>query len=210
MIIVRKILNKFFNDYSDFQYLLPIDFFNRSERMKELHRQGRYKGTSKIGTWNKSEEKRKRMEEIRERNAKDKSSTGYGSERKMRLDNKNLLLSQYKGQPGYLYFLDFPTLDSVKIGFSKNWEFRTNYQLVSKKSQTEENVIMIISGVTEDLAEIEYNALLDFQDYTRLDETGTRYTEYLDRDIKSDMYKYIEKAVKENPRLKYEIKNSLN
>ena len=52
--------------------------------------------------------------------------------------------------------------------------------------------------------------MLDFQDYTRLDETGTRYTEYLDRDIKSDMYKYIEKAVKENPRIKYEIKNSLN
>jgi hypothetical protein len=209
MIIFRDLLKKVFNDYSDFSDLVSIDFFDRSARMKELHRQGRYLGTSRIGEWNRSDEKRTRMKLIRERNAIDKSSTGYGSERKMRLDNKNLLLTQYSGQPGFLYFLDFPTLNSVKIGFSKNWEFRTTYQLVSKKSNTEEDILMIISGVTEDLAEIEYNALLKFQEHTILDPTGTRYTEYLSRDIKADIYKYLEDEVRKNPKLKFEIKNPL-
>lgn len=202
MIILR-------NNLSEFADLLPFDFFNRSERMKQLHREGRYKGTSKIGDWNKSDERKERMKRILEQNSKDKSSEGYGSERKMRLDNKNLLLSQYHGQQGFLYFLDFPGLDSVKVGFSKNWKFRTDYQLVSKKSQTEENVLMIISGLTEDLAELEYNTLIEFQEYTRLDNSGTRYTEYLDRKIKSDVYKYLEKQVKKNPTLKFEIKNTL-
>jgi hypothetical protein len=202
MIILR-------NNLSEFADLLPFDFFNRSERMKQLHREGRYKGTSKIGDWNKSDERKERMKRILEQNSKDKSSEGYGSERKMRLDNKNLLLSQYHGQQGFLYFLDFPGLDSVKVGFSKNWKFRTDYQLVSKKSQTEENVLMIISGLTEDLAELEYNTLIEFQEYTRLDNSGTRYTEYLDRKIKSNVYKYLEKQVKENPTLKFEIKNTL-
>lgn len=219
MIILRKLWN---NIYSGFKDLLPFDFFDRSEReeivnktfdrsarMKQLHAEGRYKGTSKIGEWNKSDERKERMKEIRNKNSKDKSSKGYGSEYKMRIDNKNLLLSQYKGQKGYLYYLNFPTIDSVKIGFSKNWEFRTTYQLVSKKSEIPEEVLIIVSGLTEELAELEFNALLHFQDYTRLDSSGTRYTEYLDDKIKKELYDYILNWVKDNPKLKIEIKNPL-
>ena len=57
-----------------------FNYWNRSEHMKELHRLGRYKGTSKIGEWNKSDEKRNRMHALRIKNSMDKSSTGYGSE----------------------------------------------------------------------------------------------------------------------------------
>lgn len=206
MRILRNVLT---GSSSDFEDLLPFDFFDRAARMRELHKQGRYAGTSKIGTWNSSEEKRQRMVNIRAKNALDKTSTGYGSERKMRLDNKNLILSQYTGQPGYLYFLDFPGLDSIKIGFSKNWEFRTTYQLVSKKSGTEEKVLMIISGTAEKLAELEYDTLLEYQKYTRLNPTGTRYTEYLDRKILPVVYKFLENRVRKDPGLKFEIKNNL-
>ena len=210
MKILRNLWNRFFNNsYSEFEDLLPFDFFDRSERMKQLHKEGRYLGTSKIGDWNKSEERKERMKTIRERNSKDKTSKGYGSEYKMRVDNKNLLLSQYKGQQGYLYYLDFPTLSSVKIGYSKNWEFRTSYQIVSKKSEIHETILLVVSGLTEDLAELEFNALLDFQDYTRLNSSGTRYTEFLDEKVKSDLYKYILDWVKDNPGLNIKIKNSL-
>lgn len=208
MIIFRR-SGCFDNDYSDILDLLPIHYFNRSERMRELHRQGRYLGTSRIGEWNQSEEKKERMKERREQNSKDKSSTGYGSERKMRLDNKNLLLSQYNGQSGYLYFLDFPSLDSVKVGFSKNWEFRTGYQLVSKKSQIKANVIAVIEGPVVNLAELEYNLLINFIDYTRLDSTGTRYTEYLDRKVKQSVYDYLKDAVKRDTNLNFIINNNI-
>ena len=46
--------------------------FNRSQHMRELHAQGRYVGTSKIGLWNISEDKRERMAELRSKNALDK------------------------------------------------------------------------------------------------------------------------------------------
>lgn len=220
MIVLRKLWD---NIYSGFKDLLTFDFFNKSERdkyeahglfdrsehMRQLHKEGRYKGTSKIGEWNSSEERKERMKEIREKNSKDKTSKGYGSEYKMRVDNKNLLLSQYKGDPGYLYYLDFPTMKSVKIGISKNWEFRTSYQLVSKKSEIPEKVLLVVSGLMEDLAELEFNALLDFQDYTRLNSNGTRYTEFLDDKVKKDLYDYILGWTKNKPNLKLTIKNSL-
>ena len=66
--------------------------WDRAEHMRQLHAQGRYKGTSKIGLWNISEEKRKRMEIIRAKNALDKTSTGYGSERYLRTINYQLFL----------------------------------------------------------------------------------------------------------------------
>lgn len=97
--------------------------WNRSEHMKFLHSQGRYLGTSKIGIWNQSEDKRTRMAELRTKNALDKTSHGYGSEYHMRISNRELLHNKFQGDSGYFYFLDFP--ESIKCGFSKDWERRT-------------------------------------------------------------------------------------
>ena len=220
MIILRNLMNRVKNLYSDFKDLFPFDFFskadreevhkfNRSEHMKQLHKEGRYAGTSKIGDWNVSEERRERMKNIREKNARDKESRGYGSEYKMRVDNKNLLLSQYSGQKGYFYLLEFPTLHSIKVGYSKNWEFRTSYQIVSKKSEIPENVSLILSGKTEDLAGLEFDLLLRFQKWTKLDPSGTRYTEFLDESVEKEVYTYILDEVKRNPRIKIEINNGI-
>ena len=62
--------------------------WSRSEHMKMLHQSGRYQGTSKIGEWNKSEEKRQRMVNIRSANSLNKNSHGYGSEIHMRIANR--------------------------------------------------------------------------------------------------------------------------
>lgn len=172
--------------------------FNRSEHMKQLHAQGRYAGTSKIGEWNVSEDKRIRMAELRSKNALDKNARGYGSERAMRVNNRNLLYNKFQGESGYFYFLDFPK--SIKVGFSKDWERRTTKQILGGKT------LMIVSGPTIDLADLEFDVFVEFQEYTQLNQDGTRYTEFLDKKVKWKVYKYIENYVSKNPKLKYEIK----
>ena len=116
--------------------------WNRSEHMKALHAQGRYTGTSKIGLWNSSEEKRLRMAQIMTKNALDKNAKGYGSEYAMRVNNRNLLFNK-------------------------------------------------------------------FQDYTKLNETGTKYTEFLDLKVKKQVYDFLKHRVSENKDLEFLIQNSL-
>lgn len=172
--------------------------FNRSEHMKKLHSQGRYAGTSKIGQWNVSEEKRIRMENLRAKNALDKTAKGYGSEHAMRVNNRILLHNKFQGENGYLYLLDFP--NSIKVGFSKDWERRTTKQILGGRT------LMIVSGPTIDLADLEFDIFVEFQEYTQLNPEGTRYTEFLDKKVKNKVYKYIENCVAKNPNLRYEIK----
>jgi len=100
-----------------------------------------------------------------------------------------------------MYFLIFPA--SVKVGFSKDWERRTTKQILGGK------VSLIISGPTNDLADLEFNTLVHFQDYTRLDESGTRYTEFLDLIVKRDVYKFLKDAVKNDKSLQIEVDNGL-
>ena len=176
-------------------------YFNRSEHMKQLHKEGRYKGTSKIGIWNSSEEKRERMKNIREKNRLDKNSKGYGSEYHMRMANRTLLHNKFQGQSGFMYFLEFPK--TVKVGFSKEWHRRLDKEITGGR------VILIISGPTDDLADLEFDTFIEFQDYTQLDETGTRYTEFLDKKVKRRVYDFLLKKVKENRKLRIDVKNYL-
>lgn len=173
--------------------------FNRSEHMKQLHQEGRYLGTSKIGVWNSSEEKRERMREIRERNLLDKTSHGYGSEYHQRQNNRVLLHNKFQGEDGYLYLLDFP--GSIKVGFSKDWERRTQKQITGGR------VALIISGPTSDLADLEFDTFVKFQNYTKLDSTGTRYTEFMDRSVRKQVYDFLLAQVKSNKNLKIEVKS---
>lgn len=171
--------------------------WSRSEHMKRLHQEGRYLGTSKIGIWNQSQEKHDRMASIRERNLLDKTSHGYGSEYAQRVNNRNLLHNKFQGESGYLYFLEFPA--SVKVGFSKDWERRTTKQILGGK------VLTIVSGPTNDLADLEFDIMIKFQDYTKLDATGTRYTEFLEKSKKQAIWKFIKESVMRNPKLKFVV-----
>lgn len=175
--------------------------FNRSEHMKMLHQSGRYQGTSKIGVWNQSAERKERMAQLLKRNALDKTSHGYGSEWHQRMNNRTLLHNKFQGEDGYLYFLQFP--GSIKVGFSKNWERRVTKQILGG------TVVLIISGPTNDLADLEFDTFAKFQPYTRLSEDGTRYTEFLDKKCQKEVYKFLLEAVSKNPSLHFEIKNNL-
>lgn len=170
-----------------------FNYWNRSEHMRELHRLGRYKGTSKIGEWNKSDEKRNRMHALRIKNSMDKSSTGYGSEYHMRLSNRELLFNKFQGKTGYLYLLTFPS--SIKVGFSKDYEGRASY-LGGK-------ILKIVSGPTEELADLEFDIFIKFMNYTKLNSEGTRYTEFMDKKVLSEVEKFINERVKESKNLKY-------
>jgi hypothetical protein len=167
--------------------------------MKLLHSQGRYQGTSKIGIWNQSQEKHDRMISIREHNQLDKNSHGYGSEYHMRIANRTLLHNKFQGEEGYLYFLDFPS--SVKVGFSKNWERRVTKQILGG------TVIAIISGPTNDLADLEFDTMTKFNKYTKLNDTGTRYTEFLEKSQRNNIYRFLKDQVQKNKNLKFEIQN---
>ena len=174
--------------------------WDRAQHMRELHAQGRYKNVdTKIGQWNVSQERRDRMANLYERNRLDKTSHGYGSEYHMRLRNRELLHNKFQGETGYFYFLEFPK--SIKVGFSKDWERRTTKQILGGK------VLFIISGPTNDLADLEFDTFLKFQKYTQLSEDGKRYTEYMDKKIKYQVRKFLEDTVKKNQNLTFLIKN---
>lgn len=175
--------------------------WNRSEHMRQLHASGRYLGTSKIGEWNRSDEKRERMNNYRTLNSLNKNSHGYGSEWHMRQANRTLLHNKFQGETGYLYLLKFPA--SIKVGFSKDWERRTTKQILGGI------VVAIISGPTNDLADLEFDTFDRFQKYTKLNESGTRYTEFLDLQVKRQVYDFLKQKVHENPKLKFEIQNNL-
>ena len=175
--------------------------FNRSEHMKQLHASGRYIGTSKIGVWNQSAEKRERMENLRRINSLDKNSRGYGSEYHQRIANRTLLHNKFQGEEGYMYLLRFP--GSIKVGFSKNWERRVTKQILGG------TVIAIISGPTNQLADLEFDTFQKFQKYTKLSEDKTRYTEFLDLRCRKDVYKFLTEQVENNPSLQFQIKNNL-
>jgi len=177
--------------------------WSRSEHMKLLHSQGRYQGTSKIGVWNRSQEKHDRMIKIREQNLLDKNSHGYGSEYHMRIANHTLLGNKFQGEAGYLYLLEFPL--SIKVGFSKDWERRVNKQL--PKQILGGKVIAIISGPTNILADLEFNTMIKFQKYTKLNSEGTRYTEFIEKSQKNNVYRFLKDEVQKDTRLKFEIQN---
>lgn len=174
--------------------------WDRAQHMRELHAQGRYKGVdTKIGQWNISDERKQRMSNLYELNRLDKNSHGYGSEYHMRLRNRELLHNKFQGEQGYFYFLEFPA--SVKVGFSKDWERRTTKQILGGR------VIMIISGPTSKLADLEFDAFMKFQKYTQLSQDKKRYTEYMDKKAKTEIYRFLENAVKNDKELTFEIKN---
>ena len=176
--------------------------FNRSEHMKQLHAQGRYLGTSKIGQWNQSAEKRERMAGLLAKNALDKTSHGYGSEWHQRMNNRTLLHNKFQGEEGYIYLLRFP--GSIKVGFSKNWERRVTKQILGGK------VVLIISGPTDKLADLEFDTFTNFQSYTQLSQDRTRYTEFLDLRCRREVYKFLLDAVSRDPSLHIEVKEPIS
>lgn len=134
------------------------------------------------------------MEELRKKNSMNKSSKEYGSEYQMRVTNRRLLNNKFQSSSvGYLYILEFP--GSIKVGFSKDYKGRTNY--------LGGDIVSIISGPTNDLADIEFDIMIKFIDFTILDSTGSRYTEFIEKSVKSEVLKFVDDKVRSSRSLKY-------
>lgn len=173
-----------------------------SEQLKLRHQEGRYpKGVTKIGLWNQSQERKDRMKMIYLKNSLDKDSRGYGSEYVQRQRNRSLLGNKFQGEQGFIYLLDFPC--SIKVGFSKDWKRRTEKQILGGR------VILIISGPTHKLADLEFDTLYEFRKYTQLDNSRNRYTEFIDKRKKKDVFGFLISRAEEDPELKIEVKNYL-
>ena len=99
----------------------------------------------------------------------------------MRVSNRLLLHNKFQGRQGYLYFLEFPS--SIKVGFSKDYMGRVSYLGGS--------IIRIVSGPTNDLADLEFDIFMKFMNFTKLNDEGTRYTEFMDKSIKNKVLKFI-------------------
>ena len=125
------------NQQSNIHNMEQTNPWSRSEHMKMLHAQGRYQGTSKIGAWNVSDEKRQRMAAMRVANALDKSSHGYGSEYHMREVNRELLHNKFQGETGYMYepwHIRYLGNDLAKTLYNNgNWITLENHLGISSK-----------------------------------------------------------------------------
>jgi hypothetical protein len=109
----------------------------------------------------------------------------------MRLTNRRLLHNKFQSQSGYFYILEFPA--SIKVGFSKNYEGRISY-LGGK-------ILEVVAGPTNDLADLEFDILVKFQDCTLLSSDGSRYTEFMDKKISKEVIKFVNSTVKKSKNL---------
>ena len=90
-----------------------------------------------------------------------------------------------------------------------DWERRVDYQLTKKYQLLGGKVLMIISGPTNELADLEFDTFIKFKKYTQLSSDGLRYTEFLEKRIKRQVYKFLEDSVNNNKGLNFEVKNNL-
>ena len=54
---------------------------------------------------------------------------------------------------------------------------------------------------------LSFDTMIKFQHYTKLDPTGTRYTEFLEKSKKGEVYKFLKEAVGKSSNLRFEIEN---
>lgn len=154
-----------------------------SKDMKNLHEQGTYVGTSKLGEYNKSEKHRKIASENAKNRRLDKESTAFNSEYSDRIRNRDNILSRYNlTDERYLYVLVFD--DKIKVGSTSKLDRRLG-------TLSGFNAKHIYKGTVEQMANLECELFLAFKNHTLLSEDGTYYTEYLDRDCLDAVLTFI-------------------
>lgn len=168
----------------------PVDYCsincknkNHSLKMKQLHKYGVYAGTSKITNYNKSKTHRLTASLKAKARRLNKESTAFNSEYSDRIRNRDNIRSRYNSEENrYLYVLEYD--DKIKVGSTSKLDRRLN-------ELTGFNDKHIYKGTVYNISGLECNILLKFKDYTLLDETGSYYTEYLDKTCLSDVLAYI-------------------
>jgi len=160
-----------------------------SLKIKELHKEGIYEGTSYFYHFydEHGEEHKKLLSELSKARALNKTSKGFNSEYSDRIRNRdNLLKRTNKEDDRYLYVIEFD--DKIKLGSSSDFKRRLT-ELKAKNF-----IHHSFKGNAHDIINLECELLLQFQEYTLLDETQKFYTEYLSKNC----LEYLLLVIKQN------------
>lgn len=158
-----------------------------SKKITELHKTGKYLGTSRIVEYNKSDTHRKIASEKAKNRRLDKESIAFNSEFSDRIRNRDNILSRYpEDSIRYLYVLEYD--DKIKIGSTSKLERRLNDLKGYNKTY-------IYTGTVKDMANLECDIFIKFKYYTLLDETRSYYTEYLNKSCLYDVLNFIKENV---------------
>lgn len=161
-----------------------------SLKMKKLHEDGIYEGTSYFYHYydEHGEEHKKLLSELSKARALDKTSKGFNSEYSDRIRNRdNLLKRTNKEDDRYLYVIEFD--DKIKLGSSSDF----NRRLRELKARS--FVFHSFLGKAYNIINLECDLLLQFQEYTLIDETGKFYTEYLSKNCLENLLSEIKQKI---------------
>jgi hypothetical protein len=152
-----------------------------------LTRQGRYKGTTKIAEYNKSEAHRKKTSELAAKRKLIKGARGFNSEHADRIRNyQNLIARESNDKIRYLYLMKFE--NSIKVGSTSTLDRRIF-------TLNPLDVLLLIKGGSHDIAKLELDTLVKFEYYTLLNSEGTAYTEYIDSSQTNNVIKYLNEII---------------
>lgn len=162
----------------------------RSCMMKKLHRLKIYEGTSHFNHgYNSTPQRRARLSELSIERHTEKGARGFNSEYSDRLRNRDNLIKRFGlDSTRYLYIAEFE--DKIKIG-STQVPDRRFWELNNPK------IVLYIKGTTKGISNLECNMLIEFENYTLLDESKTYYTEFLKKDILNELILYIKSNINE-------------
>jgi hypothetical protein len=117
----------------------------------------------------------------------DKSSKGSGSEYQYRIMNCECVKSKVRtSQELYLYVVKFNT--KIKVGITSVLQRRISWELIP------DEILLIVKGSINNIAELERDTLIEFISYTLYD--NDKWSEFLSDNCTSELIKYISNVVK--------------
>jgi hypothetical protein len=152
-----------------------------------LTRAGRYKGTTKIAEYNKSDAHRKKASELAMKRKLTKGSRGFNSEHADRIRNyQNLINRESNDKIRYLYLMKFD--NSIKVGSTSTLDRRIF-------TLDPVDMLFLAKGGSHDIAKLELDTLVEFEYHTLLNEDKTAYTEHIDSSQTDNVISYLNKVI---------------
>jgi hypothetical protein len=150
-------------------------FINHSEKMKQLHKEGKYKETSHFINYNKTKKHSDIVSKFAKNRRLEKESKGFNSEYSDRIRNLNNILERFSNNDKrYLYILEYD--NKIKLGSTSNINRRF-------KELNGYNKCYLYEGNVEIIASLECALFIKYKNYTLLDDSKSFYTEYLEKSI---------------------------
>lgn len=149
--------------------------------------QRRYKGTNRIADYNRSESHRIKCRELAYKRHTIKGARGFNSEYSDRLRNYNNIINRESADhKRFLYLIEFDS--NIKVGSTSTFN-RRMFAL------SPESIIRVFEGGSHEIAKLEFDTLVKFENYTLLNQNKTAFTEYLDKCILPEIISYLDERV---------------